>query len=465
MKRTLALVFVVSVVVVGLVLAWYAVRQEREFRRLIALGDASLAREQTYVAIEAFSGALALRPDSMVAHLKRGDTYRRRGELSAALRDLRDASGLDPSATRPLELLGDVNVALGRYQRATEHYRRFITLDDRSPRVLYKLALAYHRFGQAASAIDPLRQAVAIDDRFVEAHYLLGLCLRARARVDEAQRALTKAISLNPAFSAAREELADLYTSIGRPRDGIEQLEALAAIEPTRAERMVSVGLAYARMGRTETAILTLGRAAERYAEEPAVYTALGRVWLESAELRNDRVALSKALEALQPTAGRAAASSETLALYGRALFLSGDAEGAERTLQLATTRFPVEPVAFRYLSAAAERLGHPRAARDALINYVSLSSDADDPRTLAAQIADLSLRMEDAVTALNWAARAVEGENPDAFSLGLLADAQWRSARENDARTTLAQALARDPGNRTLLRLEQRFRVERRQP
>jgi uncharacterized protein HemY len=68
---------------------------------------------------------------------------------------------------------------------------------------------------------------------------------------------------------------------------------------------------------------------------------------------------------------------------------------------------------------------------------------------------------MGDAVTALNWAARAVEGENPDAFSLGLLADAQWRAAHENEARVTLAQALARDPGNRTLLRLEQRFRVE----
>ena len=157
------------------------------------------------------------------------------------------------------------------------------------------------------------------------------------------------------------------------------------------------------------------------------------------------------------------AASSESLALYGRALFLSGDAEGAERMLQLATTRFPVEPVAFRYLSAAAERLGHPRAARDALINYVSLSSDADDARTLAAQIADLSLRMEDAVTALSWAARAVEGPHPDAFSLGLLADAQWRTAHETEARATLAQALARDPENRTLLRLEQRFGLPRR--
>src|SRR2546428_9842607 len=126
MKRTFLLAFIVSAAIVGLVLAWYAVRQDREFQRLIALGDTSLAREQTYVAIEAFSGALALRPDSMVAHLKRGDTYRRRGELSAALRDLRDASVLDPSATRPLELLGDVNAALGRYQRDTRHHRRFL---------------------------------------------------------------------------------------------------------------------------------------------------------------------------------------------------------------------------------------------------------------------------------------------------------------------------------------------------
>ena len=129
--------------------AWYSVRQEREFQRLIAAGDAALVQDQTFVAIEAFSGALALKPDSMLAHLKRGDTYRRRGELTAALRDLRQAASLDPGAPQPVELLGDVNVAMGRYERAIEDYRRFTTLDDRAPRVLYKLALAYYRNGQS----------------------------------------------------------------------------------------------------------------------------------------------------------------------------------------------------------------------------------------------------------------------------------------------------------------------------
>lgn len=394
MKRLVIVSVGVAALVVGVVLAWSSIRQEREFQRLIAAGDAALAQEQTFVAIEAFSGALTLKRDSMLAYLKRGDTYRRRGELNAALRDLRQAAALDPAAPRPAELLGDVNVAMGRYERAAEHYRAVTTLDDRAPGVLYKLALTYYRNGQAAMAIEPLRDAVAIDDRFEEAHYLLGMCLRDRKQDEEALRALTRAVEVNPAFAAAREELADVYAAAGRSREAIEQLEALAALESVRAERLVSVGLAYARQGRTDAAILTLGRAAERYPEEPVVYTALGRVWLETAELRNDRVALSKAVEALQPTAARAAASSETLMLYGRALFLSGEYNAAERTLQQAVARWPVEPVAFRYLADAAERLGHLAAARDALLRYVALVDENDVEAATVERLARLQRRL-----------------------------------------------------------------------
>jgi len=160
---------------------------------------------------------------------------------------------------------------------------------------------------------------------------------------------------------------------MGRTRDRIEQLEALAALEPARAERLVSVGVAYARAGRFDAAVTTLGRAAERYPEEPAVYTALGRVWLETAEERNDKVSLRKAISALQPAAARASASSETLALYGRALYLSGDANAAELALQQAVTRAPVEPRAYLYLAQAAQRLRHSDISRVATARYDAL--------------------------------------------------------------------------------------------
>lgn len=455
MKQTVAVTVAASLALAGLVLAWSALRQDREFQRLIAQGDVALTADQTFGAIEAFSGAMTLKPDSMVAHLKRGDTYLRRGELRAALRDLRDAVALDPTATRPRELLGDVHVALGRHDRAAQYYQSFIALDERSPRVLYKLALTHYRDGNAAAAIDPLHHAVALDDRVADAHHLLGLCLRAQERHAEALAPLQKALDLNPGLSAAREELADLLSTLGRTGDAIEQLEALAAIEPARAQPMVAVGLAYARTGRTDAAILTLGRAAERYPEEPTVYTALGRVWLSRADAGSDASALPKALEALGPVATRSSATSETLALFGRALLLSGDVNGAVRVLEQAVTRFPVEPSAFVTLATAAEKAGRPATARDALVSHVALTQSDDD--RLAARIAELSLRIDDGAAALLWARRATI-RDADAFRLVLLADALDRTGQAEAARQTLAQALAREPQNAFALRLRRRW-------
>jgi len=381
-----------AILLAGAVFAWNAVRQEREFRRLIAVGDAALTRNQTYEAIEAFSGALALKRDSMLAHLKRGDSYRRRGELTAALRDLREAAALDPTATRALELLGDVNVAMGRYERATEVYRRYLAIDDRAPHILYKLAVAYYRGGQISQAVEPIRKSIALDPGIAEAHYLLALCLKAQKHVPEAMGSLARALELNPALGVAREELAALDLAQGKTREGIEQLEALAALEPSRPERLINVGLAYARVGRTDAAVATLGRAAERYPQADVVYEALGRVWLASAEAHADAFALSKAIQALEAAAARPNASSDTLTLYGRALILSGRIQTAERVLQQATTVWPIEPTAFFHLADAAERRGHVAAAHDALASYIALADD-EAKEQLGDRLAALSAR------------------------------------------------------------------------
>ena len=424
MKRGVLAGITGAILLSGAVFAWSAVRQEREFRRLIGAGEAAIARDQTYEAIEAFSGALALKNDSMLAYLKRGDSYRRRGELSAALRDLREASALDPAATRPLELLGDVNVAMGRYERAAEVYRRYLALDDRAPHVLYKLALALYRNGQSQAALEPARRAVALDDRLAEAHYLLAMCLADQKHDDEAVQSFTRALEINPALGAAREELAGLQLAHGRTREGIQQLEALAALEPSQPQRLVDVGLAYARVGRTDAAITALGRAAERYPEADGVYIALGQVWLETAEAHNDRVALIKSLEALQPVASRPDATSDTLTLYGRALFLSGTIDEAERTLEQATSRLPANPVAFLYLSAAAERRGHVTAAREALAKHLGLVGDhPTDPALLA-----------------------------------LRADVQFKLGQVDAARASIVEGLALDQRNAALLQLRRKI-------
>ncbi|MEO2197711.1 MAG: tetratricopeptide repeat protein, partial [bacterium] len=296
------------------VFVFVGITRTSEYRRLVEAGDTALDQDDTFLAIEAFSGAIALRGDSMLAHLKRGQTYQRRGDLEAARRDLTRANALDPAATRPLEVLGDVSFGLGRHEDAALHYAGYVALDDQTPRVLYKLALAHHSAGRAALAIPLLRQVIKLAPEMPEAHYLLGLALRDQDRQDEAIDALRQAVALSPGFTTAREALGALLGVAGHPNDRIEQLEALAALDPNTSQRDVDLGLAYAGVDRTDMAVLSLGRASEEHPEEAHVYAALGRVWLDIARTTDDRTALTKSIGALQ-SIPQATASSEALTL------------------------------------------------------------------------------------------------------------------------------------------------------
>src|SRR5215813_76211 len=99
MRRALLVIAVVIVTAVCVTVAYQVIR-DRDYQASLSRGHAALRAEQTVTAIEAYSGAVALRPDSMLARLRRGEAYQRRGDTDAALRDFRDAAALDASATR-----------------------------------------------------------------------------------------------------------------------------------------------------------------------------------------------------------------------------------------------------------------------------------------------------------------------------------------------------------------------------
>ena len=453
MKRRIAAAFVVLAAGAAAAVAYTAAARDTEYRRLVAAGEAALAGGQTSVAIEAFSGAIALNPDSMLAHLKRGETYRRHGDLKAAFRDLRDASDLDPSATRPLEQLGDVSLALSRPDRAAERYAAYVQLDDRSARVLYKLALAQYRAGQPALALRSVRRALALDDRLADAHYLAGLCLAAQGQASDARKALERSVDLQPAFIPAREALATLYRNSGRHADATEQLEALAALDRGRPARLIALGLEYADARRTDLAVATLGRAAERFPDNVDVYATLGEVWLRIAVDTGDGVALRKALEALRTAVVRGGSSRE-LALYGRALLVAGDTSAALRSLREAATKLPVAPATLLDLATAAERLGDREAARDALQRHVALLAGSTPPTSVVRRLGDLSLALGDTADAVHWWRRAATGTS-DVALLVQLAQAESRVGDYDAARRTVARAVAIAPADTAATRLQ----------
>ena len=240
-----------------------------------------------------------------------------------------------------------------------------------------------------------------------------------------------------------------MYGRLGRADDRISQLAALLALEPGPS-REVALGLAYAAVGDSTNAVETLGAAARRYPDYPYTYVALGRVWLDIAQTREDRIALEKALQALH-NAARADDNAEALMLLGRALLQASDPQAAEDVLQQAIGKQPAEPMAFVYLANAADQLGHTAIARDALMQYHAIEAGGSEPRRIARfalRIADLSMQLRDYPAAVAWFQRMADAGQADASVLVRLAEAQWRAGSTDGARATLVKALTLDPGN-----------------
>lgn len=458
-RGTVVAILFVAVAGVAGALAYSALANEREFDRLILAGDQAVAEERAFQAIEAYSGAIARNPDSVVAHLKRGYVYYSQHELEAALRDLRRATELDPSALRAIEMLGDVNVGLGRGERAIDQYEAFIALDERNARVLYKLGLARYQNGRMQTAAEPLKQALAIDPALGEAHYVLGLIHRDLDQLPAARKSLEEAARRSPASqTSAREALAEVYSLEGEHARAIDQLEALAALDPSRVERLVALGLAQARAGRDDAAVITLSRAVERFADAPQAYAALGHVWLMTAQRRGDRVALGKAIEALTTAATHSDASSETFAELGRALIIAGDPRGAERALRQAVAKLPVPPDVYLHLADITSRDGRLQDARDALLKYATLVGDDRPLTSVAARIGEYSVRLGEPSLAVRWFGRALDEGGPNAALQLKLADAAWRAGDLARAHQVIDEALLAEPDNAALRQLKRRL-------
>ena len=459
-KRSLALLGLV-LVVGGVAIVAAAILQhlagERHYRRLLAEGEKALQAGNGYGAIEAFSGALAFRPEPMVAHFRRAEAYRSQRRDDEALRDLREAVRLAPDAPQPLMALGELYDLRGDAAQAAAWYAQAAEqLRDENPALLYQLALARYRTGSPAAARDPLRRLVARNDSIAEAHYLLGLVYRDTQEIDPAIKSLEQALRIAPALTAAREELADLYRSRGRYGEEMDQLRALAAVDDTVGRRIM-LALGEARRDQFDAAIGMIGQLALEGLQDSRVQMVLGRIYLLRAERGGDSASVQRALEILERALGGTAPRSEGLALYGRALYLSSDIAGAERILREAVTTSPLDAEAFIFLADAAERLGHAAAARDALVSFDALQGGTvpGHARAVRAErIGTLSMRAGDPGAAVSYLTEAVNLGQTAIETLALLARAKWLTGDIPGAKEMLARALVIDPRNSELLRL-----------
>jgi tetratricopeptide (TPR) repeat protein len=205
---------------------------------------------------EALERARRLAPDDALVLVGLGSLALTQHEFRTALRYGRDAQRLAPASGRPLGVVGDALLELGRYDEA---FRAFERMNALKPNLASYARIAYARelLGDRQGALSAMRLAVDASSGQREpaawARVEVAKLELAQGRLASAGRELRAALHLMPGYVFAVEQLARVEAARGR----IERAARLAgrAAQAVPLPQLVSLhGDLLARAGRPRQA-------------------------------------------------------------------------------------------------------------------------------------------------------------------------------------------------------------------
>ena len=338
--------------------------------------------------------------------------------------------------------------------------------------------------GQINDAVAALRKAISLEPGSAELRAeLAGVYARQNNAVDSLDAA-DEALKIDPANREANRTLGSIYAALSEQKRPIRPgddpatyvAKAIAALEraqgPSRADIGVefTLGRLYARTGRHDKAIDSLGRVFEAQPEYPEGGMMLAASQEDAGKLEDATTTLEATIQH-NPTFFRAyvklidlfeqqrrwkeAAGAYALAAtvnpganliggHAAALLNGGEPRQAEQLLQGAIAKAPKPDAGLFYLLAEAQRQLKEYKAASATVQKL-LASFPDDLRghVMAAQLHASEGRTEEAISAFADLVKRAPGEPSFAYQHAQLLES---AGRVKEAEAALRALLARDP-------------------
>jgi tetratricopeptide (TPR) repeat protein len=190
-----------------------------------------------------------------------------------------DPEGPDPYAEEYKSLLigrrarlvrAEGMVRDGALQEAVELLEPLTQLDDAEPEAFVKLGMAYAQLGKYKEAEKVLRRGLAGGHDQVQAHFLLCVALfdqaeksGARSGFEEASEQARQTIALKSDHAYAHLYLGLALNKLGKPEEGIKELEKAERISPESTDPHLHLGEALLAAGQKEKGIAQLEKAEE----------------------------------------------------------------------------------------------------------------------------------------------------------------------------------------------------------
>jgi Tfp pilus assembly protein PilF len=200
-----------------------------------------------------------------------GEAYLAGGNLTAALRELKKAEGMEPDDHITQFDIGLVYLYRERYDQAIQHFQRAIQLKPDFAPAINSLGNAYLAKGDWDRAIEAYQRIIE-DVFYGTPHFALsnmGLAYYQKKDYPEAEKHFLEALKMNPDFVNALAGLATTYVAMGRYDDAIAKLERAIRKEPKLPHLHYELGKTYQAAGNPTLARQEYQRAAELAPDSP----------------------------------------------------------------------------------------------------------------------------------------------------------------------------------------------------
>ena len=451
MRKSLLVLASLALLASVFVFGYEVLARDYRYFQLVRLGDELMGEELPFQASRTYTSAVGMKPDDAIAYVKRAEAERQQGNLATALDDLEAAARLSSDILLVSLRLADMYNEVERFDEAAVHYRLVLDIDPDSPTVLYKLALVHFRAGREAEAIAALNRAAALREGFWEAYYLRGAVFRSLGDIDEANADFHRALELRPEAELARSALIDLYIESGHPQRAMKLVQAKISANPGAAEPYLHLATVHQLAGRRTEAMASLGLALEQDPNLPAAYLQLGELWLAEAMLSGDRVALDKAVTALESVVKMDPADGRAALALGRAYLAMDDESRGFAELQRASQATPIPAEAHRLLGDLYRTRNNHAEAVTAY--HVFLRLRGDSPAVLE-RLGDTYVELDNPEMAAEIYLKLASVEPRRVSPLVKAARALIDAGDPGSAARVCRRGLAANPENRALLRL-----------
>ena len=162
----------------------------------------------------------------------------------------------------------------------------------------FQMGLSYLGERNYSSALFDLTEAEKLDPENPDVLYNLGMDFIGKKRPDLAEAKLLKAILLRPNFSTARNDLGVAYLDMKRWDSAIQQFKIVKddLFYDSNENAAINLGLAYLGKGDYPKALEELQAVATLNPRNPVVRLSLGRVWFAMDKIEQAIAEYTKAL-------------------------------------------------------------------------------------------------------------------------------------------------------------------------